>query len=246
MSVDVPPRMAEDGDSPPPAEQNQVSRNDRMLSRMAASTGVVGAFGAAAAAALRFEPSPLFVGFVIVLLAAAFTCAAIPVLRAFSATKNKDLYLPYAVALLTIGATGVVAGMATRHDTTPESCVSKAAFDSPREGELVTNSTRINGRATICKDYFLWDVTRSANGEYVSRSRSPIGVNSAGNWIDAQQAIFSTHPPLNVTYCVMVTDARMTVEWQNRFMTIPLGGTLDLTGLSIPDHCLAEVTVRTR
>jgi hypothetical protein len=218
-----------------------------MLSRMSAGTGIVGAFGAAAAS--QFAPSYVFVGLVVALLAVAFASAAVPCLRAFSGAQRRDLYLPFGIALLALGAMGVVAGThlpMVRFDEPAKPCLPTASFDSPRVGELVTRNTDVYGRGKTCGDNYLWVVTRSANGEYVSRTRDPIAVNGDGNWIDPMPAVLSKNPPLQITYCVLVTDARMTTEWKNRFKTIPLDGTLDLSGLTRPERCLAEVTVRTR
>ncbi|RSM69513.1 hypothetical protein DMB66_10975 [Actinoplanes sp. ATCC 53533] len=218
-----------------------------MLSRMSAGTGIVGAFGAAAAS--RFAPSHVFVGIVVALLVVAFVAAAVPCLRAFSLARRRDLYLPFGIALLALGVLGAVAGThlpMVRFDRTATPCLPTASIDSPRVGELVTRNTDVYGRGTMCGDNYLWVVTRSTNGEYVARTRDPIAVNGDGNWIDPMPAVLSRPPPLKITYCVLVTDARMTTAWKNRFKTIPLDGTLDLSGLARPERCLAEVTVRTR
>lgn len=244
MVIEVPQReeAAEEGRG-----QDTVSGNDRILNRMSAGTGIVGALGATAA--LRFEPSHVFVVFAIALLVVALASAATPCLKAFSKARRRDLIFPFSVALLSVGTIGSIVGShlpATRLDTPLRACQPTASFDSPKVGQLVTQDTDIYGRGKPCGDNYLWVVTRSTNGEYVSRSRDPIAVNGDGNWIDPLPALFSKSPPRKITYCVMMTNAQMTIEWQNRFKTIPLGGTLDLAGLTKPERCLAEVTVRTR
>jgi hypothetical protein len=159
------------------------------------------------------------------------------------------MYLPWGASLLTIAAMAALAGTllpVARSGKPAESCLPTISFDSPRVGEPVTKNTDIYGRGKTCDDNYLWIVTRSANGEYASRTRDPIAVNGDGNWIDPMPATLSHSPPLKITYCAMITDAQTATEWIHRFKTVPLDGTLDLTGLSRPDRCLAEVTVRTR
>lgn len=228
---------------PKPAE----SGNDRLLQRVAAGATVVGTLGTLAA--FRYEPTAVYLVLMVVVLLFAFGTAFVPCVRGLAQARRRDLYVPFGVTLLSLTAAGAVLGAQLRPDKAAPPkppCRPSAGFGSPKVGMVIGKDTDVYGRGDLCGTFYLWVVTRSVNGEYVSRTRDPISVNADGNWIDAQSAYFGEHPPPKFTYCLMATDQITTRDWQNRFKEIPQGDALDLTGLARPPQCLAEVTVRTK
>jgi hypothetical protein len=195
-------------------------------------------------AELRFQPSDVFQGICITALVAGVIVAS-----AFLLGRHpSDRRLMPAVSLVGIVSASAIVG-ATAVDAwaghpPATACKSWANFSSPTPGQEVNPTTKINGRVSLCGGDSLWVVTRSSDGEYVSRMRQPVSPDDTGNWRDPQRAVFGKNPPARFTYCLMVTDAAMTDKWINAFNLYDQGETLSLASVQHPQKCLAEVSVR--